>query len=77
MNVHVLKFDSAGQGHCLYTELLNLAAIGSLQITRASNIEFNNHSQQWEVKDLNGKVLFTSLSRTACLDWENLNLQPQ
>ena len=71
MSVHVLKFDSAGLGHCLYTELVDLAAIGRLEISRASNIEFNQPTQEWEVRDLEGQVLFSHASRSVCLDWEN------
>jgi hypothetical protein len=70
MSVHVLKFDSAGHGHCLYTEELDLAAIGTLEISRVSNIEFNPITQQWEVRDLDSKVLFANSSRSRCLDWE-------
>ena len=71
MSMHVLKFDTAGLGHCLYTELLDLTAIGSLQITRASNIEFNQQTQEWEVLDLENNRLFSNASRSVCLDWEH------
>ncbi len=53
---------------------MNLAG---LQITRASNIEFNNSTQQWEVKDRRGKIRFIARSRSACLEWEQQNLQPE
>jgi hypothetical protein len=46
------------------------------QITRASNNEFNNTTQHWEVKDLKGGIRFFARSRPACLQWEQKNLQP-
>ena len=70
MNTTVLKFDATGTGHCLYTEAIDLSSLGALEIVRASSIEFNNGSQQWEVKDAEGVRMFTDASRQACLDWE-------
>ena len=71
MNTPVLKFDLQGQGHCLYTELIDLSSLGALEIARASSIEFNNQAQQWEVKSPEGVLLFSHASRHACLSWEN------
>jgi hypothetical protein len=34
-----LIIDPAGQGHCLYTEELDLRSLGSMHIARASQIE--------------------------------------
>jgi hypothetical protein len=45
-----------GLGQCLYTELIDLSSIGSLEVHRASTIEFNQSNQQWEVRD-QSKVL--------------------
>jgi hypothetical protein len=66
----VIHFDTAGNGHCLYTEKIDLAALGALEIARASNIEFNNTLQVWEVTGTDGAVLYTHPSRTNCLAWE-------
>ena len=68
MNACVLTFDANGTGSCLYSELIDLQSIGSLQVTRATEIEFNPLRQLWEVKD--GKTLFAHPSRTVCLAWE-------
>ena len=70
MKTLVMQFDAAGDGHCLYTEALDLTAIGSLQMTRASTIEFNQSNQEWEVRDSANTLLYSNPSRTACLDWE-------
>ena len=74
MNTTVLTFDPAGQGRCLYSEAIDLASIGRLEIRRASAIEFNNETQRWEVKDRQGRVRFFSISRRICLEWEQQNL---
>ena len=74
MSACVLTFDSNGTGSCLYTELIDLKSIGSLQVTRATQIEFNNQTQHWEVKDLRGVTLYFNRSRTACLAWEHQSL---
>ena len=66
----VVQFDPHGIGHCLYTEAIDLSALGTLEIVRASSIEFNNRAQQWEVKGVEGVLLFSDPSRQACLDWE-------
>jgi hypothetical protein len=66
----VVTFDCSGHGSCLYTELIDLRAIGSLSVRRASFIEFNNKRQSWEVKNQLGRVLFFARSRGACLAWE-------
>ena len=74
MSACVLTIGPTGTGSCLYSELIDLAAIGSLEVTRATQIEFNNETQFWEVKNLKGSVLYFSRSRTACLAWELGNL---
>jgi hypothetical protein len=74
MNTVVLTVDSSGNGSCLYSELIDLHSIGSLEVTRATTIEFNNKSQFWEVKDTRGIVLYFNRSRTACLSWEHQDL---
>jgi len=70
MNTPVLKFDANGNGHCLYTEAIDLSSLGAMEIVRASRIEFNNRSQQWEVRNAENVLLFTDASRQTCLDWE-------
>ena len=62
---------------CLYTEAIDLRKLGTLQITRATDIRFNDASQQWDTRHADtGEVLFSHNSRAACLAWEHDNLQP-
>ncbi len=65
-----LTIDQQGTITGLYTELIELHQLGRLEITRATTIEFNGSTQQWEVKDAAGVILFTNPSRSRCLAWE-------
>ncbi len=71
MKMHVITFDPAGNGHCLFTEMIDLSTLGTLEIHRASTIEFNNAAQLWEVKSPEGVLSFSDPCRQACLDWEH------
>ncbi len=73
MNTVVLTVDPSGRGSCIYTELIDLQSIGSLEITRATTIEFNNDTQEWEVRQ-DDRVIFTNRSRAVCLAWEHQQL---
>ncbi len=76
MNQYTITFSPDGIAHCLWTEAVPLHELGRLEITRATNIEFNNATQHWEVKDRKGQVRFFAKSRSACLEWEQQNLRP-
>jgi len=66
----VIHFNPDGTGAGLYTELIDLREIGSLEVVRASEIEFNETTQQWEVFGYTGNRVFTDPSRETCLRWE-------
>jgi hypothetical protein len=74
MNINI-QFNPDGTAHCLWTEAVPLHELGRLEIHRASHIDFNNSTQHWEVRDRKGKVRFIAKSRSACLEWEQQNLQ--
>lgn len=76
MNIQI-TFTPHGSAHCLWTDAIALHRLGRLQITRASTIEFNNATQDWEVIDRKGVVRFIAKSRAACVEWEQQNLQPK
>ena len=68
----------SGIVECLYTEAIDLQQLGPLRITRATDIRFNDLTQQWQVHEAGtDRVLFSNPSRSECLAWENQNLQPQ
>ncbi len=73
-----LRFDPGGHIGCLYTEAIDLRALGRLHVVRATDIRFNDSTQKWDVHDAaTGQLLFSHTSRTECLRWEQTNLQPQ
>lgn len=65
----------AGNVECLYTEAIDLSVLGTLAVARATDIAFDDASQQWEVKDMGGNALFSDGSREICLEWERLFLE--
>jgi hypothetical protein len=69
--VNTITFGPTGVGHALYTEIIDLTAVGALTIERATAVEFNHATQDWEVRDLHGHLLHTNASRAACLAWEH------
>ena len=76
--IQTLRFNPGGHIDCLYTEAIDLRALGRLTVFRATDIRFNDQTQQWETCHADtGEVLFSNSSRTECLRWEHDNLQPQ
>ena len=74
---HTLRFQPGGRIDCLYTEAINLRALGRLQVYRATDIRFCERTQQWKVRCAStGKLLHTDPSREVCLAWERQHLGP-
>ena len=69
--MNVLTVELTGIITGLYTEAIPLAELGALSIQRLTSIEFHDPTQQWEVKDRAGALLFTHPSREQCLAWEH------
>ena len=71
----ILDFTGDGHAHCLYDEAIDLHTLGHLHMRRASHIEFNERTQQWEVRLVRGgDVVFADPSRKMCLAWERRHL---
>jgi hypothetical protein len=72
MKTLVVSFNQSGEGRCLYTDALPFAEIGTATIARASEVEFNNSTGQWEVRLASdpGHVAFAHPSRERCIEWE-------
>ena len=68
----VLTIAPDGSIECLWTETLPLETLGTLHVRRASNVEFNEATQQWEVilATAPDVVAFSHSSRAACIAWE-------
>ena len=72
-----LRFHTGGRVDCLYTEVIDLRVLGRLQVFRATDIRFNEVTQQWNVRcATTGKLLHSDPSRETCLAWERENLAP-
>lgn len=72
-----LRFNPGGQIDCLYTEVIDLRALGRLLVSRATDIRFCERTQLWKVRcATSGQLLHCDPSREACLAWEQANLQP-
>jgi hypothetical protein len=54
----------------LYTEAIDLGAIGRMRVRRASTIEFDHAAQAWWVRLPRLGRLYCSPSRETCLRWE-------
>jgi len=71
MKTITLDIHPNGDVHCLYTDDVDLFALGIVtDIHKASNVEFNEAEQTWEVLSLEGKVLHTNPNREKAIDWE-------
>ena len=73
---HVLSVLPDGTINCLWTDSLPLAELGNLEIKRASTIEFSELMQMWEVC-IDGTPVYSSPSRSACLEWEHEHFNNQ
>ena len=72
-----LTFRNDGKVDGLYTELIDLSALGDLHIERATRIEFDNVRGAWRVYDLTGFPMCSDPSRTQCLEWERQYFESQ
>ena len=74
----LLSFSADGSGHCLYSELLDLRELGPLHCRRASTLEFDAASQQWQVRTAADPltIAYQHPSRATCLAWEQEHLSP-
>jgi len=71
----LLRFHPDGTIGGLYTEAIELRSLGKLEVTRATDIRFNDEAQEWEVHAIgDDQLLHSDPSREACLLWERENL---
>jgi hypothetical protein len=73
---HVIVVKRGGLIRTLYTEKVNLHALGILQVERASNVEYDNEKQGWTVTLANGvEIPVVFKSRALALESEVNYLQ--
>ena len=75
MPSHEIIFASDGTGRCLYTEAIDLSAVGRLAIARATTIEFDAAAQRWVVRTPEGVERFRHARREACVAWVHAALE--
>ena len=67
----ILIVDSEGIAHCLYSETIDLTALGTLSIRRASYVEPDEQGQWWtDLAPAQGPRLGPFARRSAALDAE-------
>ena len=72
-----LVIDPQGQVRCLYTEELDLASLGWLEITRASHVEPDGQGQWWaDMAPVSGPKLGPFALRSQALQAETDWLTP-
>jgi hypothetical protein len=49
-----IKIEKNGTLRCVYSDEIDLRTIGRLTVTRASTVEFNPDSQQWNARLTDG-----------------------
>ena len=72
-----LIIDPAGQAHCLYAEVIDLSAMGTLHIARASHLEPDDQGQWWaDLSPVAGPILgpFTLRSEALAAEREWLDM---
>jgi hypothetical protein len=75
-----------GTARCLHTDIIPLQSIGRMTVRRASTVEFNERTQEWEVRvprhdsftrllGIETRTLFANTSRQLCLEYEQREWQ--
>lgn len=76
--IPVIEIDSQGNIKTLYTDEVDLYELGLVHsVRRASNVEFNQADQMWEVINISSnEIVYRHKSREQAIDWEITNFSP-
>lgn len=73
----IFDIDLEGNMHGLWTDEIDLFSVGRVvQVRKASNVEFNETEQCWNVSSLKGEILHKNKNRQAAIDWEIISFSP-
>lgn len=69
----LLVFTDEGEVTCLWTDAIPLQELGKCEVTRASTVEFNGETGEWDVRWAGdeSKVVYSNPDRGACIAWEH------
>lgn len=74
-----LKFKAVirrdGTLEAVYNDFIPRLKLGPMQVTRASTVEFDEVSQQWEARDTTGMIIVSAPDRFQCLRMEQIVLE--
>lgn len=56
----------------LYTDIVPMQELGKLNVTRATNVEFDCGRQEWVVTLPDGKEVHSCAKREDALEWERI-----
>ena len=62
-----LKIDSTGKVSAVYSDVLPKLSLGDMEVTRASNVEFNHTTQEWEARTPADELIAHGTSRDAVI----------
>lgn len=65
-----LKIQPSGNVRAVYSDKLSGLALGPMEVTRASNVEFNHATQEWEATTPAGELIASGVSRDAVIQQE-------
>lgn len=76
--IPTLLVDEEGDVHTLYTEDVDLRALGRIEnVHRASQVIFDEDNQAWIVRcAVTGRTVHSNPSREAAIAWEIAHFQP-
>lgn len=73
----IFEITPDGDVECLWTDEIDLFDVGQItNVRKASNVDFNESEQMWEVSSLDGEVLHQNKNRELAIDWEIVNFSP-
>ncbi len=64
------KITKAGELEAVYSDFVQQLNLGTMQVARASKVEFNPGCQDWEARHLDGSLMAHAKTRQECLEKE-------
>ena len=65
-----IKIDCSGNVCAVYSDRLRELHLGPMEVTRASNVEFNGSTQEWEAHTPKGELIAHGVNRDQVINRE-------